>query len=76
MFYREERYSGINRWAAELECCGREITKQLAEENTANSKYFSRNEVYRMQQVRWRDWRQQQLRPQVENLTSQRRKVF
>lgn len=53
----------------------KKVTKQLAEENSANSKYFCRNEVYEIQRVRWHNLRQQQL-GQVQNLTSQGRKAF
>lgn len=61
------------------ECCGRgkkQPTKQLAEENIANSKHFSRKEVNQTQQARWHDCRQQQLGPQVQNITSQGRKAL
>lgn len=53
----------------------KKVTKQLAEENSANSKYFCGNEVYETQRVRWHNLRQQQL-GQVQSLTSQGRKVF
>lgn len=75
--FRDNRYLVIWRWARWLLSTTEEkkVTKPLAEENSANSKYFCGNEVYETQRVRWHNLRQQQL-GQVQSLTSQGREVF